>query len=144
MNSLEQAALPEPITPGVDNKKPASKPEVKLPFTDVSTSDWFYDDVAFVYENGLFSGTDSRSFSPNASMTRAMLVTVLYRLEGEPTVTGRSSFTDVRSGAYYEKSIRCGQAGSGRPQREPAAGKADGQPQALPERWQPRKGIAAL
>lgn len=103
--TVNTAALPEPITPGVDNKKPASKPEVKLPFTDVSTSDWFYDDVAFVYKNGLFSGTDSRSFSPNASMTRAMLVTVLYRLEGEPTVTGRSSFTDVRSGAYYEKSV---------------------------------------
>ena len=103
--TVNTAALPEPITPGVDNKKPASKPEVKLPFTDVSTSDWFYDDVAFVYENGLFSGTDSRSFSPNASMTRAMLVTVLYRLEGEPTVTGRRSFTDVRSGAYYEKSV---------------------------------------
>ena len=103
--TVNTAALPEPITPGVDNKKPASKPEVKLPFTDVSTSDWFYDDVAFVYENGLFSGTDSRGFSPNASMTRAMLVTVLYRLEGEPTVTGRSSFTDVRSGAYYEKSV---------------------------------------
>ena len=103
--TVNTAALPEPITPGVDNKRPASKPEVKLPFTDVSTSDWFYDDVAFVYENGLFSGTDSRSFSPNASMTRAMLVTVLYRLEGEPTVTGRSSFTDVRSGAYYEKAV---------------------------------------
>ena len=103
--TVNTAALPEPITPGVDNKKPASKSEVKLPFTDVSTSDWFYDDVAFVYENGLFSGTDSRSFSPNASMTRAMLVTVLYRLEGEPTVTGRSSFTDVRSGAYYEKAV---------------------------------------
>lgn len=103
--TVNTAALPEPITPGVDNKKPALKPEVKLPFTDVSTSDWFYDDVAFVYENGLFSGTDSRSFSPNASMTRAMLVTVLYRLEGEPTVTGRSSFTDVRSGTYYEKAV---------------------------------------
>ena len=103
--TVNTAALPEPITPGVDNKKPASKPEVKLPFTDVSTSEWFYDDVAFVYKNGLFSGTDSRSFSPNASMTRAMLVTVLYRLEGEPTVTGRSSFTDVRSGAYYEKAV---------------------------------------
>ena len=103
--TVNTAALPEPLPPGVDNKKPASKPEVKLPFTDVSTSDWFYDDVAFVYKNGLFSGTDSRSFSPNASMTRAMLVTVLYRLEGEPTVTGRSSFTDVRSGAYYEKAV---------------------------------------
>ena len=99
------AALPEPIAPAVDNKKPASKPEAKLPFADVSTSDWFYDDVNFVYENGLFSGTDSSSFSPNASMTRAMLVTVLYRLEGEPAVTGGSSFSDVRSGSYYEKAV---------------------------------------
>ena len=99
------AAAPAPIKPAVDNTKPDSKPAPTLPFTDVSTSDWFYDDVVFVYENGLFSGTDSRSFSPYASMTRAMLVTVLYRLEGEPTVTGRSSFTDVRSGAYYEKAV---------------------------------------
>ncbi len=100
------AALPEPFAPAVDNKKPASKPEAKLPFADVSTSDWFYDDVMFVYENGLFSGTDSSSsFSPNASMTRAMLVTVLYRLEGEPAVTGGSSFSDVRSGSYYEKAV---------------------------------------
>ena len=103
--TVNTAALPEPITPGVDNKKPASKPEVKLPFTDVSTSDWFYNDAAFVYEKGLFSGTDSRSFSPNASMTRAMLVTVLYRLDGEPAVTGRSSFADVSSGMYYENAV---------------------------------------
>ena len=103
--TVTTAALPTPIKPAVDNTKPASDSKPKLPFTDVSTSDWFYSDVMFVYENGLFSGTDSRSFSPNASMTRAMLVTVLYRLEGEPTVTGRSSFTDVRSGAYYEKAV---------------------------------------
>ena len=103
--TVNTATLPEPITPGVDNKKPASKPEVKLPFTDVSTSDWFYDDAAFVYEKGLFSGTDSRSFSPDASMTRAMLVTVLYRLDGEPAVTGRSSFADVSSGMYYENAV---------------------------------------
>ena len=103
--TVNTAALPEPITPGVDNKKPASKPEVKLPFTDVSTSDWFYNDAAFVYEKGLFSGTDSRSFSPNASMTRAMLVTVLYRLDGEPAVTGRSSFADVSSSMYYENAV---------------------------------------
>ena len=103
--TVETAELPAPITPGVIIKNPDSKPAAKLPFTDVSTSDWFYDDVKFVYENGLFSGTDSRSFSPNASMTRAMLVTVLYRLEGEPAVTGGGSFSDVRSGAYYEKAV---------------------------------------
>ena len=99
--TVSTASLPIPVKPATDNTKPASR----LPFTDVSTSDWFYDDVKFVYENGLFSGTDSRSFSPSASMTRAMLVTVLYRLEGEPAVAGRSSFADVRSGAYYEKAV---------------------------------------
>lgn len=99
--TVSTASLPIPVKPATDNTKLASR----LPFTDVSTSDWFYDDVKFVYENGLFSGTDSRSFSPSASMTRAMLVTVLYRLEGEPAVAGRSSFADVKSGAYYEKAV---------------------------------------
>lgn len=103
--TVTTAALPTPIKPAVDNTKPASDSKPKLPFTDVSTSDWFYSDVMFVYENGLFSGTDSRSFSPNASMTRVMLVTVLYRLEGEPAGTGSSSFSDVRSGSYYEKAV---------------------------------------
>lgn len=103
--TVTTAALPTPIKPAVDNTKPASDSKPKLPFTDVSTSDWFYSDVMFVYENGLFSGTDSRSFSPNASMTRAMLVTVLYRLEGEPVGTGSSSFSDVSSGSYYEKAV---------------------------------------
>lgn len=103
--TVTTAALPTPIKPAVDNTKPASDSKPKLPFTDVSTSDWFYSDVMFVYENGLFSGTDSRSFSPNASMTRAMLVTVLYRLEGEPAGTGSSSFSDVYSGSYYEKAV---------------------------------------
>ncbi len=103
--TVTTAALPTPIKPAVDNTKPASDSKPKLPFTDVSTSDWFYSDVMFVYENGLFSGTDSRSFSPNASMTCAMLVTVLYRLEGEPAGTGSSSFSDVCSGSYYEKAV---------------------------------------
>ena len=76
-----------------------------LPFTDVRETDWFYDDVAFAYENGLFSGTTATTFSPYASMTRAMLVTVLYRLEGEPTVTGRSGFSDVTIGSYYEAAV---------------------------------------
>lgn len=76
-----------------------------LPFTDVRESDWFYDDVVFAYENGLFSGTTATTFSPYASMTRAMLVTVLYRLEGEPSVTGRSGFSDVTFGSYYENAV---------------------------------------
>ena len=77
----------------------------KLPFTDVRESDWFYEDVAFAYENGLFAGTSDTTFSPNASMTRAMLVTVLYRLEGQPTVNGRSGFSDVQYNGYYEDAV---------------------------------------
>lgn len=76
-----------------------------LPFTDVLSTDWFYDDVVFAYENGLFSGTSATTFSPNAPMTRAMLVTVLYRLEGEPTVFGRSGFADVVRSSYYEDAV---------------------------------------
>ena len=76
-----------------------------LLFTDVHETDWFYDDVVFAYENGLFSGTTATTFSPYASMTRAMLVTVLYRLEGEPAVTGRSGFSDVTIGSYYEAAV---------------------------------------
>lgn len=76
-----------------------------LPFTDVRETDWFYDDVVFAYENGLFSGTTATTFSPYAPMTRAMLVTVLYRLEGEPAVTGRSGFSDVTIGSYYEAAV---------------------------------------
>ena len=77
----------------------------KLPFTDVRESDWFYKDVAFAYENGLFAGTSDTTFSPNASMTRAMLVTVLYRLEGQPAVNGRSGFSDVQYNGYYEDAV---------------------------------------
>lgn len=76
-----------------------------LLFTDVRETDWFYDDVVFAYENGLFSGTTATTFSPYAPMTRAMLVTVLYRLEGEPAVTGRSGFSDVMIGSYYEAAV---------------------------------------
>ena len=76
-----------------------------LPFTDVREADWFYDDVVYAYENGLFSGTSDTTFSPNTSMTRAMLVTVLYRLEGQPTVSGRSGFSDVKLNSYYEDAV---------------------------------------
>ena len=76
-----------------------------LPFTDVLESDWFYDDVVFAYENGLFAGTSDTTFSPNTSMTRAMLVTVLYRLEGQPAVNGRSGFSDVQYNGYYEDAV---------------------------------------
>lgn len=74
-------------------------------FDDVKESNWFYDDVMFVVEEGLFNGTGDNKFSPNASMNRAMLVTVLYRLEGEPKVTGSSAFQDVARGQWYTNAV---------------------------------------
>lgn len=56
--------------------------------SDVKTSDWFYDDVRYVCEKGLMDGTGSNTFSPKATTTRGMIVTILYRLSGEPAVSG--------------------------------------------------------
>ena len=74
-------------------------------FTDVKSGDWCYDAVKYVYENGLFAGATDTTFSPDASMTRAMLVAVLYRMEGSPAVTGAGAFTDVTGGKYYTDAV---------------------------------------
>lgn len=74
-------------------------------FTDVTEQDWFYKDVVYVSEAGLMNGTGDTVFSPVWSTTRGMLVTILYRMEGEPEVSGTVSFRDVASEAYYEKAI---------------------------------------
>ena len=76
-----------------------------LPFTDVSTSDWFYGAVKFVYENGLMDGVGDNRFAPNSATTRGMLVTILYRLEGEPAVTGEAGFDDVGDTWYTDAVI---------------------------------------
>lgn len=76
-----------------------------LPFRDVSSSSWFYDEVVYVYEAGLMDGISSTEFAPNASLTRAEVVTVLYRLDGSPAVDGGSAFTDVPDGAFYSKPV---------------------------------------
>ena len=77
----------------------------ELPFIDVRGDDWFYDDVAYVYENGLMNGTSETTFSPYISTTRGMIVTILYRMEGRPAVLEACPFTDVKAGAYYERAI---------------------------------------
>ena len=76
-----------------------------LPFIDVAANAWYYDAVAYAYENGLMSGTASNLFSPNATTTRGMIVTMLYRLEGEPRVSGTSTFDDVADGVYYTDAV---------------------------------------
>jgi uncharacterized repeat protein (TIGR02543 family) len=82
-------------------------PEWENPFTDVKKSDWFYGDVEYVCENNLMVGTSADMFSPNANLTRGMIVTILYRLEGELGVSGLANpFTDVAAGQYYTDAIK--------------------------------------
>ncbi len=87
------------------NEVAQEKPEWKNPFTDVNTNDWFYDGVKFVNENGFMNGVNAKEFAPGNNLTRAMLVTVLYRLEGSPSVFGGLPFSDVEEGSYYEFAV---------------------------------------
>ena len=84
---------------------PTSVEPSDLPFTDVSTSDWFYGAVKFVYENGLMDGVGNNLFAPNATLNRAMAVTILYRLEGSPAVTTDAGFNDVAAGTWYTDAV---------------------------------------
>ena len=74
-------------------------------FSDVKTSDWFYDDVRYVCENGLMNGTGSGTFSPKATTTRGMIVTILYRMAGEPEAAETTPFADVKMDQYYGQAI---------------------------------------
>lgn len=78
---------------------------VALPFTDVKSGNWFYDAVKYAYAQGLMTGTSATTFAPNGTMNRAMIVTVLYRLEKSPAVTGASKFTDVTAGQWYSDAV---------------------------------------
>lgn len=87
----------------------AVPPAGDLPFTDVKSTDWFHDSIAYVYQNGLFSGMDETSFGPNRSMDRSMLVTVLYRLAGSPEdqlSAAQASFIDVRDKDWFAPYVR--------------------------------------
>lgn len=75
------------------------------PFRDVTKSDWFYDDVRFANQNGLFNGVEKDLFAPEESMTRGMLVTVLWRLDGETAPKAATTFTDVDANAYYADAV---------------------------------------
>ena len=75
------------------------------PFLDVAEDAWYADAVAYVYDNGLMSGTSTTLFSPNATTTRGMIVTMLYRLEGEPRISSGSAFDDVDAGMYYADAV---------------------------------------
>ena len=79
--------------------------QAPLPFPDVTEGDWFYDDVRCAYETGLMGGVGDNLFAPNSQTTRAQLVTILYRLEGEPEVSGTSGFSDVAAGIWYTDAV---------------------------------------
>lgn len=74
-------------------------------FYDVSRGDWYYKAVRFVHEKGIMEGTGTHYFSPEADLSRGMLATILYRLEGSPAVSGYSGFADVADTAYYAKAV---------------------------------------
>ena len=89
----------------VVNKDKGMTTYSKLPFSDVRIADWFYNDVKYVYEKGMMAGTAADVFAPNATTTRAMIVTILYRLEGSPAVTGTNAFVDVPAGQWYTDAV---------------------------------------
>lgn len=86
----------------IDGEAPPVQPG--LPFTDVPSGSWYHNAVFYVYEKGLMKGVSESSFSPGAEASRAMVVTILYRLEGAHTV-GEAQFTDVAAGQWYTDAV---------------------------------------
>ena len=76
-----------------------------LPFADIPSGSWYYDDIAYVYDAGLMTGLTATTFGPNLSTTRGMIVTILWRMENEPVAKHGCPFADVRRGSYYEQAI---------------------------------------
>lgn len=99
---------PEPAEPETPADPEPAAPEVKIEqFKDVSESDWFYDGVKYAVESGLMKGVSEEDFAPDETLTRAMLVTILYRLAGAPAVdeNAKLAFTDVEDGQWYTDAI---------------------------------------
>ena len=80
--------------------------EAGLPFLDVAEGSWYYDAVSYVYEHGLMTGTSGTAFAPDANLTRAMMATVLWAMEGSPVVNYAMTYTDVSGGAWYAEAVR--------------------------------------
>lgn len=86
--------------------------QAPLPFTDVAPGQWYYEDVRFAVENGLFQGVGGGRFNPGGTMERGMMTTVLHRLAGEPPTAYSPAFTDIPSGQWYTQgTIWCAQMG---------------------------------
>ena len=95
---------------GNPNSGNAGSESSALPYTDVPEGSWYYDAVRYVTEKGLMNGVTADSFAPNATTTRGMIVTILYRLENEPAA-GKCSFTDVTAGQWYTDAVAWAAAG---------------------------------
>jgi len=76
-----------------------------MPFSDVRSGDWYADSVQYVHERGLMQGTGNNTFSPNATTTRGMIVTILYRMEDSPRVSSSCPFTDVETASWYGDAV---------------------------------------
>lgn len=97
-----------PFVPGnpSTNPNPVEKPKTdENPFRDVSNDDWFYDYVMDMVNQGYMNGISETEFAPNSGLTRAMLVTILYRMDGKQKTAAASSFSDVVEGSYYEEAV---------------------------------------
>lgn len=96
----------DPSEPGMEPMPDVMIDMDRLPFTDVPENAWFWDAVSYVYRNEFMKGTSATTFAPSDSMTRGMLVTVLYRMDGSVEVTDeeRACFEDV-AGAYYTNAV---------------------------------------
>lgn len=103
---------PPTTDPGAETPTTPADPATGLPFTDVGTGDWFLENVKYVYEKGLMNGTGDTTFSPKKTTNRAMIVTILHRLEGTPAPDAQAPFTDVPAGQYYAEAVAWAAANS--------------------------------
>ncbi len=87
---------------GTSPSTPAGPTEPEFPFKDVTTDHPFYEDIQYVYEKGLMQGVSEDIFQSSATTTRGMIATILYRMEGEPAVSGSNPFPDVADGSYCD------------------------------------------
>ena len=104
-NQVSEVSLTKNMTVYAGWRADENPDIVVNPFTDVSEKDWFYDDAMFVYKNGLMLGTSKTLLSPHGTVTRGMMATILWRMEGSLAPKGENSFTDVEAGMWYTDAI---------------------------------------
>ena len=104
-NQVSEVSLTKNMTVYAGWRADENPDIVVNPFTDVSEKDWFYNDAMFVYKNGLMLGTSKTLFSPHGTVTRGMMATILWRMEGSLAPKDENSFTDVEAGMWYADAI---------------------------------------